>query len=146
MGFAFDRLGLRVPAVVVSAYTQAGTVIHDEMHHGAVINTLCRQHGLKPLNARDAGANPIYNAINSAAPRQPYTWPRPTSLWKPPNPEAVAEHTTKTHKKRPLTSPARGLLGLLMSQFDRDAHIPKTYGEAYEALTKYGTGLFGTRD
>lgn len=146
MGFAFDRLGVRVPAIVVSAYTAAGTVIHDEMHHGAVINTLCRQHGLKPLNARDAGANPIYNAINSAAPRQPYTWPRPTSLWKPPNPEAVAEHTTKTHKKRPLTSPARGLLGLLMSQFDRDAHIPKTYGEAYEALTKYGTGLFGTRD
>ena len=77
---------------------------------------------------------------------EPYTWPRPTSLWKPPNPEAVAEHTTKTHKKRPLTSPARGLLGLLMSQFDRDAQIPKTYGEAYEALTKYGTGLFGTRD
>jgi hypothetical protein len=28
-----------------------------------------------------------------------------------------------------------------MMQFDRDAHIPKTYGEAYEALTKYGTGL-----
>ncbi|WP_282837358.1 alkaline phosphatase family protein [Microbacterium flavum] len=146
MGFAFDRLGVRVPAIVVSAYTASGTVIHDEMHHGAVINTLCRQHGLKPLNARDAGANPIYNAINTATPRQPYTWPKPSSLWKPPNPESVAEHTTPTHKRRPLTSPARGLLGLLMSEFDPGAPLPKTYGEAYEALTRHGKGLFGTRD
>jgi len=146
MGFSFDRLGVRVPAVVVSAYTQAGSVIHDEMHHGSVINTLCRQHGLAPLNARDAGANPIFNAINGASPRQPYTWPRPTSLWKPPNPEAVAEETTEAHKRRPLTSPARGLLGLLMSRFSPDEPAPKTYGEAYDALTRYGQGLFGTTD
>jgi phospholipase C len=122
MGFAFDRLGVRVPAIVVSAYTAAGTVIHDEMHHGAVISTLCRQHGLEALERAGCRSEPHLQRDQPAAPRQPYTWPRPTSLWKPPNPEAVAEHTTKTHKKRPLTSPARGLLGLLMSQFDRDAH------------------------
>jgi phospholipase C len=146
MGFAFDRLGVRVPAVVVSAYTAAGTVIHDEMHHGSVINTLCRQHGLAPLNARDAGANPIFNAINTDTPRQPYTWPRPSSLWKPPNPEAVSGKTAKAHEKRPLTSPARGLLGLLMARYARDAPVPKTYGDAYDALVTYGDGLFGTRD
>lgn len=146
MGFAFDRLGARVPAIVVSAYTQSGSVIHDEMHHGSIINTLCRRHGLAPLNARDAGANPIFNAINAATARQPYTWPRPTSLWKPPNPEAVADDTTDAHKRRPLTSPARGLLGLLMSRFSPDAPIPQTYGDAYDALTRFGTGLFGTTD
>lgn len=146
MGFTFDRLGLRVPAIVVSAYTAAGTVIHDEMHHGSIINTLCRQHGLRPLTARDAGANPIYNAVNSTVARQPYTWPQPSSLWRPPNPEAVSGSTTEAHKRRPLTSPARGLLGLLMSQFNPDGKIPQTYGEAYDALTRYGTGLFGTTD
>lgn len=146
MGFAFDRLGLRVPAIVVSAYTAAGTVIHDEMHHGSITNTLCRQHGLRPLNARDAGANPIFNAINTTTARQPYTWPTPTSLWKPANPEAVAEDTTEAHKRRPLTSPARGLLGLLTSRFDSGAPVPKTYGEAYDALVNYGEGLFGTLD
>ena len=36
MGFTFDRLGARVPAIAVSAYTRAGTIIHDEMHHGSV--------------------------------------------------------------------------------------------------------------
>jgi len=146
MGFRFDRLGLRVPAIVVSAYTAAGTVIHDEMHHGSVINTLCRLHGLRPLTARDAGANPVFNAINLTVPRQPYTWPQPSSLWRPPNPEAVAEQTTATHKRRPLTSPARGLVGLLMSRFNRDAAIPTTYGEAFDALVEHGDGLFGTTD
>ena len=36
----FDRLGLRVPAIAVSAYSRAGTISHDEMHHGSVIATL----------------------------------------------------------------------------------------------------------
>lgn len=66
MGFTFDRLGLRVPSLVVSAYTAAGTVLHDEMHHGSVIATLCRQHGLAPLTARDAEAVPVHNAVNRA--------------------------------------------------------------------------------
>ncbi|MGD9738366.1 MAG: alkaline phosphatase family protein, partial [Bauldia sp.] len=31
MGFAFDRLGVRVPAIAISAYTKAGSIIHDPM-------------------------------------------------------------------------------------------------------------------
>ena len=145
-GFAFDRLGLRVPALVVSAYTDAGTVIHDEMHHGSVIATLAHQHGLAPLTARDAGATPIHNAITRTAARQPYTWPRPTALWQPPNPEAVAENTADAHRARPLTSPARGLLGILLAREDPGAPVPATYGEAYDALIEHGQGLFGTTD
>lgn len=146
MGFGFDRLGLRVPAIVVSAYTARGTVIHDEMHHGSVINTLCRLHGLSPLTARDAAANPLFNAINLTVPRQPYTWPQPQSLWTPPNPESVAKEPDSHEKRRPLTAPARGLLGLLTARFDPGRRIPETYGEAYEAVFRYGEGLFGTYD
>jgi len=146
MGFTFDRLGLRVPAVVVSAYAGRGTVIHEEMHHAAIIQTLCRQHGLRPLTDRDENATPITNALTLTSPRQPYTWPAPNSLWSPPNPEAVAESTSDAHRARPLTSPARGLLGLLISKYDRGAPVPETYGDAYDALTKYGEGLFGTID
>ena len=40
MGFGFDRLGVRVPAMLISAYTPQGAVINDEMHHGSVIATL----------------------------------------------------------------------------------------------------------
>lgn len=146
MGFAFDRLGLRVPSIVIGAYTDAGTVVHDEMHHGAITATLCRQHGLEPLNARDAGARPIHNAVTRTVARQPYTWPQPTALWQPPNPEAVAESTVDSHRARPLTSPARGLLGLLLAHEDPSAPVPATYGDAYDALMKHGQGLFGTTD
>ncbi|MFC8681341.1 alkaline phosphatase family protein [Microbacterium ureisolvens] len=147
MGFEFDRLGVRVPAIVVSAYTASGTVLHDEMHHGSVINTLCRLHGLRPLTARDEAANPIFNAVNLTVPRQPYTWPQPQSLYTPPNVEAkpTAKDEEK-HRKRPLTAPARGLLGLLTARFDPGAKIPTTYGEAYDALVSKGHGLFGTLD
>ncbi|WP_396655999.1 alkaline phosphatase family protein [Microbacterium sp.] len=147
MGFLFDRLGVRVPAIVVSAYTAQNTVIHDEMHHGSVINTLCRQHGLKPLTLRDQNANPIFNAVNLTAPRQPYTWPQPKALYIPTNPEEKdAAATVQAHRHRPLTSPAQGLLGLLLARFDPGAKAPKTYGEAYDAIRLYGKGLFGTRD
>jgi len=146
MGFAFDRLGLRIPALVVSAYTEAGTVIHDDMHHGSVIATLCRQHGLAPLTERDRGAVPVHNAVNRTSARQPNTWPQPTALWQPPNPEAVGEDTADAHRARPLTSPARGLMGLLLARVNPSAKIPTTYGEAYDVLVEDGHGMFGTTD
>jgi phospholipase C len=146
MGFEFDRLGLRVPTIVVSAYTARNTVIHDEMHHGSIINTLSRIHGLRPLTARDASANPIFNAINLTEPRQPYTWPQPTSNFVMPNPEETPTKSASTHKKRPLTAPAQGLTGLLLARFNPGSKVPTTYGEAFEALELYGTGLFGTYD
>jgi len=37
--FGFDRLGPRVPAVVVSAYTREGTVLHDVFDHTSIIAT-----------------------------------------------------------------------------------------------------------
>ncbi len=95
MGFAFDRLGPRVPAIVVGAHTPEGAVLHEQMHHGAVITTLCRRYGLAPLTERDAGANPIFSATSHATPRHPSTWPTPQALWMPPNPEAVAAHTSE---------------------------------------------------
>ena len=116
------------------------------MHHGSVAATLCTQHGLAPLTARDAGATTIANAVTRTSARQPYTWPQPTSLWHPPNPEAVSEGTADAHRARPLTSPARGLLGMLMARYAPHEKVPTTYGEAYDALMEYGQGLFGTTD
>jgi phospholipase C len=145
MGFAFDRLGCRVPAIVVSAYTAGGTIIHDEMHHGSVIATLNRLHGLEPLTRRDATANNVFNAINLTTPRQPYEWPSTHPQYTPPNPESgPAPH--EEHKHRPLSPPAEGLLGLLLAKYEPDRAVPKTFGDAYDVLVKHGKGLFGVRD
>ena len=117
------------------------------MNHGSIINTLCRLHGLAPLTARDEASNPIFNAVNLTVPRQPYAWPQPQSLYTPPNPEKGAGKADDAkHHSRPLTAPARGLLGLLTARFDPGSPIPTTYGEAFDALVTKGDGLFGTRD
>ena len=76
-GFDFRSLGPRVPAIAISAYTQAGTVVNAPMHHAAVIRTLCRKYGLPPLNARDSDVNggDLAYALNLAAPRPAASWP-----------------------------------------------------------------------
>ena len=58
----------------------------------------------------------------------------------------VAEDTADTHRARPLTSPARGLLGMLLERQAPGSRLPETYGEAYDALMAHGQGLFGTTD
>jgi phospholipase C len=144
MGFTFDRLGCRVPAIAISAYTAEGGVLHDPMHHGSVIATLCKVHKLDPLTDRDDGAPDILNAVNLDAPRHPLTWPATTPQYTPPNPEAQPPHPGDAHRTAPLSPPARGLLGLLIAKYgDGSEPEPETYGEAYELLQKYGIGLFG---
>lgn len=144
MGFTFNRLGCRVPAIAVSAWTRQNTIVHDEMHHGALAATLSRLHGLEPLTRRDEEATPIFNAVNLDVPRDPSTWPTTTPQYLPPNPQAEDPHPGNAHKDKPLSPPAEGLLGLLLARYGNPEHIdPKTYGDAYTVLKTYGEGLFG---
>ncbi|WP_438855675.1 alkaline phosphatase family protein [Agromyces sp. M3QZ16-3] len=143
MGFTFDRLGCRVPAIAISAYTAEGTVIHDQMHHGSIIATLCAAHGLDPLTDRDDGAPTIGNAVTLETPRHPLTWPATTPQYTPPNPEADPPHPGDARRTAPLSPPAKGLLGLLIAKYGDGESEPQTYGDAYELLQRYGVGLFG---
>ncbi|MFE6996449.1 alkaline phosphatase family protein [Microbacterium sp. NPDC057659] len=144
MGFGFDRLGCRVPAIAVSAYTARNTIIHDEMHHGSVIATLNRLHGLEPLNARDAGANTLLSVVNLPKPRHPADWPETTAAFTPPNPEATPAHPAHANRDKPLTPPAQGVLGLLLAKSGLPpSRMPKTFAQAYELLDEEGKGLFG---
>ena len=143
MGFAFNRLGLRVPAIAISAYT-ARKVINDPMHHGSVVSTLTKKYNLKSLTKRDAGAPTLMNAVNLGAPRQPATWPQTHPQWLPANPEAQAPYPGGDDD-RPLSPPGVGLVGMLTAHFGGDeTKIPRTYREAYELIDKHGRGLFGS--
>jgi phospholipase C len=70
-GFAFNRLGIRVPAVVVSPYTRAGTVLNDVFDHTTVANTImkCLEMGTDGLGLRTAAANDLGKALNLDVPR-----------------------------------------------------------------------------
>lgn len=145
MGFTFDRLGCRVPAIFISAHTERGTVFTEPMHHGSLSATLSERFGLEPLTRRDDGAPTLFGAFNRRVPRHIADWPQPSPAYVPPNPE-VGPHPADASPDRPLSPPARGLIGLLIEMFgtaEERAHPPQTFAEAYRVLLKYGKGLFG---
>jgi phospholipase C len=145
MDFGFDRLGVRVPAIAISAYTAKGSIINEQMHHGSVIATLCDKYGLDPLTARDDGAPTIQNAVNLGSPRQPATWPQTQSPYLPPNPES-ADPVPGGDDDRPLSPPGIGLVGMLIAHYGGDeSRVPHTYREAFNEIDKHGRGLFGSR-
>ncbi len=82
-GFSFDRLGIRVPAVVVSPFTRAGTILNDVFDHTTVLKTVMRCFGLGTdgLGNRTARAEDLNAALNSDVPRADYpVVPTPTDL------------------------------------------------------------------
>ena len=60
MGFRFDRVGVRIPTLAVSAYIDAKTVVTDPYRNTSMIRTLRERWNLDPpLTARDATAPDI---------------------------------------------------------------------------------------
>lgn len=76
LGFKFDRSGLRVPTVAISAWVDPRTVVRQEFRHTSVIRTLRERWSLgPPLTERDATAPDIAPLLSRAAPRAPEEWP-----------------------------------------------------------------------
>ena len=147
MGFTFDRLGVRVPAIAVSAYTRAGTIIHDEMHHGAVIATLSRLHGLRPLTRRDEGANDLFSVVNlDDAARSAASGPTVQPMYVPANPHEDEPHRPQARRAQgQAAEPARerGCSACSSpSTATANAEEPQTYADAYRILQAHGLGLF----
>lgn len=69
-GFKFDRLGVRVPAVIISPLIPQGVVDSTKTYdHSSIPATLERLFGLSPLTDRDAAANDILHLFTLPAPR-----------------------------------------------------------------------------
>ncbi len=56
-GFPFDRLGVRVPMVMVSSWIQPNTIINETFDHTSFIRTACEKWGLDGLTERDKNAS-----------------------------------------------------------------------------------------
>ncbi|KRE21853.1 alkaline phosphatase family protein [Agromyces sp. Soil535] len=142
MGFAFDRLGVRVPAIAVSAYTAAGQVIHEPMHHGSVISTLTAKYDLEPLTNRDRDAPPVDVAVTLEQPRPATSWPQTHPQYTPRNPES-SDPVPNGDDDRPLSPPGAGLMGLLAAHQGVTDAPPVTYRQAHALIEQHGTDLFG---
>ena len=107
-GFKFNRFGVRVPAIVVSAYTPPQTIINQPLDHTTVLSTVVNRFGLPQnrLGKRAAAAPDLGAALTLKQPRKD----------KPPIPKPSAS-TLSTLKldaarlvPKPLTELQRTLL------------------------------------
>ncbi|HEX4705366.1 MAG TPA: alkaline phosphatase family protein, partial [Pseudonocardiaceae bacterium] len=62
--YDFARLGVRVPALLVSPWCDAG-VHHAQLDHTSLLKYLCDKWGMEPLGARAMAANSISPAIRT---------------------------------------------------------------------------------
>lgn len=77
-GFTFDRLGIRVPTIIASAYTERGTVIRELHTNTSMTRTLRETLGLGgAFTRRDAWATPVDAAFNRSEPRSDIWLPTP---------------------------------------------------------------------
>lgn len=70
--FAFNRLGVRVPAIVVSPFVRAGTIDHSVYDHASILkttDTLLGLNGLLNLTARVSNADDFSKVLSLAVPR-----------------------------------------------------------------------------
>jgi phospholipase C len=85
LGFAFDRSGYRVPAVMVSPWLPEKTVVSEEYRHTSMIATLRKVWSLgdSPLTRRDAAARTFEHLFSLEVPRDPAQWPSVEGLVQP---------------------------------------------------------------
>lgn len=67
--FNFDRLGVRVPAIIVSPWVPRGHVDHTVYDHSSVLATLETMLDMPALTARDAAAATLWPQLSEAVPR-----------------------------------------------------------------------------
>ncbi|HEV2373800.1 MAG TPA: alkaline phosphatase family protein [Streptosporangiaceae bacterium] len=67
---AYDRLGFRVPAVIVSPYARPGYVTDTVYDHTSVLKLIETKWNLPPLTRRDAAAAAPLEALDFSAPPQ----------------------------------------------------------------------------
>jgi phospholipase C len=77
--FTFNRSGVRIPTLAISAWVDAGTLVTQEFRSTSVIRTLRERWSLGgPLTARDAIAPDLSPILSREAPRPPEEWPQVT--------------------------------------------------------------------
>ncbi len=75
-GFTFDRSGVRVPAIAVSAWIPERTAVNGEYRNTSVLATMRERWSLgAPFSARDAAARVITPVLTLDQPRAPEDWP-----------------------------------------------------------------------
>jgi phospholipase C len=145
VGFRFDRSGLRVPAIAVSAWIRRLTVVNDQYRHASVIRTLRERWTLgAPLTARDAAALDLSPVLGLDKPRPAADWPdvipRPGPAFRPARSSLAPRLTSAAlfatvELSRDMGLPAPTLdQDLALSEGDALALISDVFGHMFPGL------------
>ena len=150
-GFGFDRLGVRVPTVLISPWVDGGIVVHDSFQSTSAIRTLRDWWGLGPaLTRRDAGAPSFLPFLTRSSMLAPKDWPQVT-----PRKQGILSRTEQDLLRRievldsPMEKLERDLLGDALAH---EARIQGTrpaadatqvsHREAHEHFRRIGSKFF----
>jgi phospholipase C len=130
MDFRFNRLGGRVPAIVVSAYSAAGTLINTPLQHTSFMKTLEEKWSLGHLTERDRSANDLRETFDLFQPRTRESWP---TLKPRPVPQA---DTTDDDPLNPLQKHVVELVKAAVDEEDAAASELRTVRDAVHFLKR----------
>jgi phospholipase C len=92
--FAFDQLGVRVPAIVCSPWIPRNVIDHREYEHASVPATVERLWGLPNMTDRDQHARDLTSLLSLAAPRTDARTSLPDAA--PPDAQCDDDETSST--------------------------------------------------
>ena len=115
MDFTFDRLGIRIPAIVISPYVEAGTVVNTLFDHTSIIKTASNKWGLSHLTERDKAATDLGGILTRDTPRDdfPEVTPRPYT------PTGVSEDAPLSDYQKAILMLVAGFEGLKTIEQDQ---------------------------
>jgi phospholipase C len=99
-GFTFDRSGVRIPTVAISAWIPERTIVTEQRRSTSLISTMRERWDLgAPFSGRDATARSFSTVFTLDKPRAPSNWPDIIARPVEPMPEPLM----------PLDAPLNGL-------------------------------------
>jgi len=137
-GFKFDRLGIRVPMVMVSAHIQKNTIINEQFDHSSFIKTMSDKYDLGHLTDRDLHAN-SFESVFSGPERK--VFPNIMAPLLPPEDDKKYHAHPINDLQSTLVKGAHFLAKYVQEKLGNDVEIPshanaKTNGDALAYLEK----------
>ncbi len=154
--FRFDRLGLRVPTIIVSPWIQKGIVENRRLQHTSVIKTMTEMFNLNgPLNKRDESAASFADLFQKMSAPRPAS-DMPDKLPRPSLASATRSLALGSPVDEPLDSLTKewveGFMALTASTAELGKRglaqeeavaVPETHGDAAEFVDNRLKAAFG---